>query len=363
MRIALVDPFYDVSHRLWSIGLQRHSRHDIEIYALKPVHWKWKMASGALTLAQQINDSDSDYDLFLVTDMVDLGLFKSCLSPHYRDTPTALYFHENQITYPWSADDHDIALDRDHHYGWINFTSAILSDCVYFNSDYHKVSFITALPQFLKRFPTSGLSRHIDEINDKSKVLPIGLDFHQNAANKATDKLTILWNHRWESDKNPELFYKALMHLHDRNIAFDLIVCGKEYQQRPQAFDKIQQSFSSELIHWGYAESRQAYWDLLAIADLSIVTSNQDFFGISVVEAIYAGCIPLLPNRLTYPAHIPESFHGRLLYESEEHLYEQLDRIIAQPINTSALVAHVKKYDWSNLISQYDVEFQEMIGA
>ena len=362
MRIALVDPFYDVSHKLWSTGLQHHSRHDIDIYALSPIYWKWKMASGALTLAQQINESKIDYSLFLVTDMVDLGLFKSSLDSHHREKPTAIYFHENQITYPWSDTDPDPSLDRDHHYGWINFTSSIISDRVYFNSAYHKTSFLNALPEFLQRFPSSGLSKHIDDIVAKSTVLPIGIDFPEGLTNKASDKLTILWNHRWESDKNPELFYKALVHLKNKGFPFNLIVCGKEYQQRPTAFDKIQQTFSSELIHWGYAESREQYWDLLSQADLSIVTSNQDFFGISVVESIFAGCIPLLPNRLAYPAHIPEEFHRDLLYNSEQHLYEQLDRIIEGSLDTKALILHIMKYDWSNLMSQYDVEFQDMIG-
>jgi len=363
MRIALVDSFYDLSHKLWSTGLQNHSSHDINIYALSPIHWKWKMASGALSLAQPINESKSDYDLFLVTDMVDLGLFKSSLNTHHREKPTAIYFHENQITYPWSNTDPDISLDRDHHYGWINFTSAIVSDRVYFNSAYHRTSFLNALPEFLQRFPSSGLSEHINDIRAKSKVLPIGLDFPKGLIKKTSDKLTILWNHRWETDKNPELFYKALIHLGNKGISFNLIVCGKEYQKRPAAFDKIQQTFSSELIHWGYAQSRQQYWDLLSQADVSLVTSNQDFFGISVVESIYAGCIPLLPNRLAYPAHIPQKFHSDLLYHSEHHLYEQLDRIIERPLDTEALIAHIMKYDWSNLMSQYDVEFQDMIGV
>jgi glycosyltransferase involved in cell wall biosynthesis len=363
MRIALVDPFYDISHQLWSVGLQTHSSHDIDIYALKPVHWKWKMASGALTLAQQINDSAAEYDLFLVTDMLDLGLFKSSLSSIHRDKPIVLYFHENQITYPWSEDDPDMALDRDHHYGWLNFTSAILSDRVYFNSAYHKTSFLDALPGFLKRFPSTGLFNKIGQIAAKSKVISIGLDLPQIESKKTSEQLTIIWNHRWESDKNPELFYKALLYLQQNNVPFNLIVCGKEYEKRPKAFDKIQQSFSTELIHWGYAESRQEYLDLLSAADVSIVTSNQDFFGISVVESIYAGCTPLLPNRLSYPDHIPPEYHSQLLYNTEAHLYEHLDEIVARPIDTSALVAHIKKYDWSNLIADYDVEFQDMIGV
>lgn len=362
MRIAIVDPFYDVSHELWSTGLQQHSSHDIDIYALNPIHWKWKMAAGALTLAQQVNDSNSVYDLFLVTDMVDLGLFKSSLIPHHRDKPIALYFHENQITYPWSVDDPDVKLDRDHHYGWLNFTSALLSDRVYFNSAYHRASFLNALPEFLKRFPSAGLFNRIDQIAAKSKVLSIGLDFQPVAPQKTSERLTILWNHRWESDKNPELFYKALLHLQKNSVPFNLIVCGKEYQRRPTAFDKIQQSFSSELIHWGYAETRAEYLSLLSRADLTIVTSNQDFFGISVVEAIHAGCIPVLPNRLAYPEHIPETYQDRLLYDSDENIYDTLLHVIDADIDVEPLRKYILKYNWTTLIHDYDHEFHQIIS-
>ena len=64
--------------------------------------------------------------------------------------------------------------------------------------------------------------------------------------------------------------------------------------------------YAERVLHYGYAESFADYAALLWRSDLVVSTSVHEFFGISMLEAIYCGCHPLLPNRLTYPELIPE---------------------------------------------------------
>ena len=52
-----------------------------------------------------------------------------------------MYFHENQIAYPWPKHDPDKKLERDFHYYYINQTSALASNWSLFNSNYNKKSF------------------------------------------------------------------------------------------------------------------------------------------------------------------------------------------------------------------------------
>ena len=59
-----------------------------------------------------------------------------------------VYFHENQASYPWSPNDRDIQYNRDTHYGFINYVSALTADHVFFNSEFHMNSFLNALPSF-----------------------------------------------------------------------------------------------------------------------------------------------------------------------------------------------------------------------
>ena len=66
------------------------------------------------------------------------------------------------------------------------------------------------------------------------------------------------------------------------------------------------------LVHFGFAESEAAYARLLWDADVVLSTAVHEFFGVSVVEAVYCGAAPVLPNRLSYPELIPPEFHAAL---------------------------------------------------
>ena len=150
LRIVLVEPFYSGSHKQWAEGLKQHSHHQIDIISMPGRHWKWRMHGAAVTLAQEFLSLDYKPDLILATSMLDLTTFLSLTRSKSHDIPVLLYMHENQITYPWSPQDRDVKHKRDNHYGFINYTSTLAADKVFFNSKYHLNSFLDALPGFSK---------------------------------------------------------------------------------------------------------------------------------------------------------------------------------------------------------------------
>jgi len=46
----------------------------------------------------------------------------------------------------------------------------------------------------------------------------------------------VIWNHRWEFDKNPELFFSVLGQVDETGKRFRLALLGENYQNVPQAF-------------------------------------------------------------------------------------------------------------------------------
>ncbi len=365
MNIALIEPFFGGSHEQWALSLKAHSSHTIEIFSLPGRHWKWRMHGAAISLAEKVNTSDFKVDLFLCSDMLDLALFKSLLN-NDKQGRFALYMHENQLTYPWSPTDQDVQLKRDRHYGFINYSSALVADKIFFNSAYHKNSFLDALPAFLNAFPDARNLDTIDQILNKSEVLHLGLSLSQllNEEDRRSENknAVLLWNHRWEYDKNPSGFFNALFELQNRGIRFELIVAGEQYKSYPPIFDEAKKRLDKEIIHWGYAESRDAYNALLLKADLLPVSSHQDFFGISIVEAMAANAIPLLPKRLAYPEHIPESLHRTFFYENEADFANLIQRRImnVKVLRKQQSASFVEQYDWSNMINRYDKRFEEI---
>ncbi len=367
MIIHLFAPFFSGSHQRWAEELAMFSSHEIRLFTLPGRHWKWRMHGAAVELARQFLQQEEDPDLILTTDMLDTSTFLALTRPRTAKVPVAVYFHENQLTYPWSPTDEDVAQKRDRHYAWINYTSALAADAVLFNSHYHKDSFIQALPGFLKAFPDHKGLPTVDQIAAKSNVLPLGLNlqsFDEVEARYEAEVPVLLWNHRWEYDKNPEAFFTCCEKLHDEGLAFQLMVLGESYSARPKVFEAVKSKLADRILHWGFAEDFGAYASLVKSATVLPVTSRQDFFGGSVVEAMYCGLYPLLPNRLAFPEHLFPKQQATFLYDSDAELKEKLRSLLLNPQpleDTSFTRSSVTRYKWQNLIRRYDQVFQDLV--
>lgn len=366
MKILLLEPFYSGSHQQWAEGYAAHSKHEIKILSLPGRHWKWRMYGGAVSLAEQFLASDFQPDLLLATDMLDLTTFLALTRQQTAQIPTAIYFHENQITYPWSPTDADVQLQRNNQYGFLNYTAALAAVRIFYNSEYHRSSFLGALPDFLKQFPDFKELQNIDKIAAKSEVLHLGMDLKKFDAHfeKTVNKCPILlWNHRWEYDKNPTTFFQTLFQLQGEGIDFQVVVLGEAYQKMPPIFKTAKAKLGNRILHFGYAKTFAEYAKWLWKADILPVTSNQDFFGGSVVEAIYCECLPILPQRLAYPEHIPAVLQKATFYETDADFYLKLKQAILDfsKKETVPFQQFVKRYDWRILAPIYDKKMESMI--
>ncbi len=363
MNILIVEPFLTGSHKAWVEEYARHSSHEVDVLGLEGRHWKWRMHGGAVTLARYFLENELDPDLILATDMLDLTTFLALTREKTAGIPVAIYFHENQLSYPWSEDDPDPGLKRDVHYGFINYTSALVADAVLFNSAYHLTSFISELSGLLAAFPDYNEPESAGEILAKSSVLPLGVDLvaldkHRIGRDPDSPPL-ILWNHRWEYVKNSDDFFAALFILADEGLEFEVAVLGESFSKYPPVFDEAKQRLGKRIIQFGYADDPAEYARWLWRADILPVTSNHDFFGASTVQAIHCCCVPLLPDRLAFPEHLPEDLHDRFLYRGTEELIGRLRRLIGEhPVTADpALREFVVQYDWENMSKIYDEKF------
>ena len=369
MEILLLEPFLGGSHAAWAEEYAAHSRHKVRILGLEGKFWKWRMHGGAVSLARRFLAAGHQPDLLLASDMLDLTTFLALTRAVTAAVPTACYFHENQLSYPWSPRDADPGLQRDAHYSFINYTSALCADAVLFNSDYHRRDFLAELPGFLASFPDHSESATVAQITAKSRTLPLGLDLRQfdrfrPAPLNPQRPPLLLWNHRWEYDKNPQEFFRALFVLQEQGVAFELAVLGESYRQQPAIFAEARERLAEQIVHWGYVDSFADYADWLWRADIQPVTSIHDFFGISVVQAIYCNCQPLLPRRLAYPEHLPKEQHAQYFYADFAGLVSRLTQLCqaVETLRSAKLQSLVASYDWGVMAGAYDDLFAELAG-
>ena len=131
---------------------------------------------------------------------------------------------------------------------------------------------------------------------------------------------------------------------------------NKEFKDEQPCFTLARKKLNQHILHFGYTDSFDEYAKWLWKADLLPVTSNQDFFGSSIMEAVYCQTIPLLPRRLTYPELFHTDNNSQLFYECSDELIENLTLFIhnisnIQENNCKAIAAC---YDWSKMVKVYD---------
>jgi glycosyltransferase involved in cell wall biosynthesis len=370
MNIWLVEPYCTGSHQAWAEGYRAHSRHDVRLLTLPGRFWKWRMQGGAITLARQAvrilearlaNARTACPDLILASDMLNLPLFLSLAGQPLSSVPAAVYFHENQLTYPLQPGE-----KRDLHYGFINVVSALRADAAFFNSRYHLEAFFEELPRLLTHFPDYNELWLVDALRARSEVLPLGLDLSQFAQHRPHStrrgQPLILWNHRWEYDKDPKTFFQAVYRLADEGLDFGLILLGESFRNWPEEFLEARHRLAERIVHFGYAEDAATYAQLLWQADIVVSTALHEFFGAAVVEACYCGCWPILPHRLAYPELIPDQYHDICLYKGFDDLMTRLRHAITDCEETAkfSLGQKMGRFDWHEMAVRYDDVLQDV---
>jgi len=63
------------------------------------------------------------------------------------------------------------------------------------------------------------------------------------------------------------------------------------------------------------------YYEFLSSARCLIITAQEETFGYQVMDAIMCGCIPICPNKFSYPELLPREY----LYNNEKELFDFLE--------------------------------------
>ncbi|NOX57711.1 MAG: DUF3524 domain-containing protein [Planctomycetes bacterium] len=323
LRVLAFEPYYGGSHRAFLDTWIEGSRHDWTVFTLPARHWKWRMRGSAIWFADQIADTPAGrFDVLFTCDMTSVADLRALLPQSLSRIPIVCYFHENQLTYPISPHDR-----LDYQFGLTNITSALASDQVWFNSRSHRDAFLKAVRELLRIMPENLSPIVAPRIEAKSSIQYPAVKSEARITNEPrprNSRTRFLWSHRWEYDKNPADFFDAMVTLHERKVEFELAVVGETFRKAPPEFHRALETLEPHIVHAGFLPSRQSYWSLLESCDWVVSTAIQENFGLAVVEAILAGCQPLLPNRLSYPELIRATSPENYLYDTDEELLERL---------------------------------------
>ena len=366
LNILALEPFYGGSHKSFIDQLIKHSAHNWKLLTLPEEFWRWRTRSAALDFADQIENLNlqaNDIDLIFATSLVNTAELRGLLPRKLATKKIICYFHENQLAYPVPEKGslhQDAAL--------ANIKTALSSDINWFNSKFNLNSFLKNIPSFSKILPNPLPSGLTTKIAQKSEIVPLGIELPQpvKPVSNTENSLHIVWAARWEHDKNFKDFFKALIMLEENRVDFKLSVLGESgLHYQPKEFNRCRKRLDSKIINWGYAQSKEKYFNQLADADIFVSSANHEFFGIAAVEAAGTKTIPLLPDRLAYP----EIFSKEFLYDNTpEALCQKLLKFIKLKKNNNQALLSLQekaretalKYSWQNSINHYDSKLQTL---
>lgn len=270
--------------------------------------------------------------------------------------PVAIYIQENQLNYPQEG------------FIWSNgaivqVTSAYIADRVLFNGPYLKDDFLRSLKVFLDE-RGDYTDDILERVAAKCGILLRGINLKDRFGDPVLDPpppkkpVTFLWNHRWAYEKGIDDFAIALRQLHAEQIPFQVILAGHPWD-RAELVENLLQELGERVILSGLLEG-QNYGDALRKADVMVACSKNEPLGVSMIEAIYMGCLPLLPARGSFPTLLPSEHHDLLYDGSVEQLIDRMRMLALNPAARPGLAAIAAAYDWSNVTRQYDQTFDNL---
>jgi hypothetical protein len=343
---ALILSAYDgQSHRYWRQGLTQFladERPEISLteVTLPARHFSWRQRGNSLSFALH-PALQRRYDLMIVTSLTDLSALRG-MNRHLANVPAIVYFHENQFAYP----------DR-HPQGLLerqvtSIYTAISGEQLVFNSEWNRRSFLEGAQALLAKMPDEVPHGIVAALSAKSMVLPVALDMPASDSEVSHDVPRIVWNHRWEHDKGPELLKQIVTRLLASGRHFSMSLLGQRFASQPEGFEQVEALLASSgrLGVSGYLEDRDAYLACLSEHNRVLSTASQEFQGLAVQEAILCGCTPVVPDDLSYPEYVPDS----LRFGNVEEAVEMLLRVPGTGVDLADYTWEVAGPQWLALI-------------
>jgi len=305
---------------------------------------------------------EGEYDLLLATSMTDLSALRG-LVPALTRIPNVVYFHENQFAYPQS--DRQLASVEPQI---LNLYTAVAADKVLFNSHYNRDTFMAGCDSLLARLPDYVPREQVAERLAGSEVLPVGIEPQSASLRPPGERLSVLWNHRWEYDKGPQRLLALVEACEAEGLPVDFSIVGQQFRRQPPEFKAVQQcierSQSLGLVNFGFVDDAEAYRRCLSQCDVVLSTAIHDFQGLAVLEAVASGCVPVVPDRLCYGEWFGEQFRycGQQGGGETASALQMLSRRWQQKRRRTLPECNIDGLYWECLAPQYRSQFDRALA-
>ncbi len=195
-----------------------------------------------------------------------------------------------------------------------------------------------------------------------------GIDRYRCESRAPRSQLTVLWQHRWRTDKNLQGALDVVESLATRHRDVKFIVGRKEDWDEPfwapQSLKDYYADAATRLNRLGNVqfisrfETQVDYWRFLSEIDIAFSCSYHETFGIAMLEKACAGVACVVPNTVAYP-----EIHSGAVLVPHSQVASAVDRLIREPEFRAEVARrcreNARKYDVSVTVDK----LAEVIGA
>lgn len=276
-----------------------------------------------------------DFDVLLFSEAFNYAHLYSSFPKYFRYIPSIMFVHCLEVNFASTL------RSPANMYG--EFASLELATRVCFFSEASRRMAFDNLTPYLS-------TAKIQQLVDKSVVVDLPYhfqDIEKSPMYKKVGKRKVLLNHRLDPDKNYIIVLETLLQLLSEGEDFQVILCGAPSGSKAAAVvHKYLNLLGDRVLFYGFVSDRKDYVHWLELSDIVVCASTQETFGISVLEAVRAGCTPLVANSGSFKdifRNYPEfTFSNEIDLKEKLRLLLRSDRA-APP---SPLVDLTDQYDW-----------------
>jgi hypothetical protein len=345
--ILALEPFFGGVRRDMLETLVRCSRHRWTVLKLPPRRIERRLSVAANWFAEQLTRHwVGRVDLLFTSEAMNLAsLFR--LMPQLARKPSVVYFHENQLP--------DIHTNTDSPLDLVNLNTANAATEIWFNSDWHRKTFLQRAKVLVERHPEINAHRPLPQLKRKASVIPPAIDMSEVTQAQHSgierDGTALFFETR---DAEVGLLNKALAMLRARAEEFRLITVGPV------------EGLSNDYPRQTLSESDNAS-HARGLCESGVIVSTKpdaasDFL---VVRGLAAGCRPILPASGFYPELLPATMRASSLYDfTPAMLADQLQQAIT-PFQTATETHELKPilapFDPASACKTMDERFEELV--
>lgn len=200
---------------------------------------------------------------------------------------------------------------------------------IFVGTEYHK-------QKFIRKRGISGLKDKIHVTGNPFKTTDIINSISGNIIPIEKRENIILFSHRWDYEKRPNIFVDMMNNLYKKRKDFKVYITTSRKKFRSNQQWLIDKLNLAKFPYKIFANiNKQEYYQLVSQSKVFVSTTIEENFGYCLLESMTLGCTPVVPNKYSHPEIL--EFDKRFLYNDKKEAIKMISSFLDNPISVLKL--------------------------